>query len=536
MKCPNCGAPLTDGNLFCEKCGEEIHIVPNYDPDTDLSVDIEGVFDKTRELDTYEVKRKKKITRNEEDYEDRNRRTSKRKMIDDDDSDWDDDETNEVLAIKDIILSLVDYWNKSIFSKIVIVFTILLIAGVITTFGFMIKKISDKQSIDYLVEQAEYSYDNKDYENAIDLYEKAIEKDPDNVKIKYAISNCYIMAGQDKNAIFILQEIANDNPALEEDAYERIFNIYSENEDYNGINDFLLGCSNETIVNRFKDYLCKKPEFSLKPGEYEEEMTLELTNDVNGFIYYTLDGSEPDENSFLYTEPILLASGEYDVKAVFVSQLGVISEMNEAEYNIKIKIPLAPQVSIESGSYNVPIVIKVETDINCETYYVEYRPDVKAEDRVDPDKNSTLYEYPLIMPMGASEFRFISYNEEGIPSTVITRKYNITIPDATVSKEEAANIATVYRYSLGGMQDTDGNVSTAKGRFEFIIEDAVNIKNTIYYVINEYYVDYANGNKRTLTGLRFAVNINDSNDYGTLELNAKGDYYIIKERSVNSEY
>ncbi len=140
------------------------------------------------------------------------------------------------------------------------------------------------------------------------------------------------------------------------------------------------------------------------------------------------------------------------------------------------------------------------------------------------------------MPMGASEFRFISYNEEGIPSTVITRKYNITIPDATVSKEEAANIATVYRYSLGGMQDTDGNVSTAKGRFEFIIEDAVNIKNTIYYVINEYYVDYANGNKRTLTGLRFAVNINDSNDYGTLELNAKGDYYIIKERSVNSEY
>ena len=59
MKCPNCGAPLTDGNLFCEKCGEEIHIVPNYDPDTDLSVDIEGVFDKTWELDTYEVKRKK---------------------------------------------------------------------------------------------------------------------------------------------------------------------------------------------------------------------------------------------------------------------------------------------------------------------------------------------------------------------------------------------------------------------------------------------------------------------------------------------
>ena len=192
-------------------------------------------------------------------------------------------------------------------------------------------------------------------------------------------------------------------------------------------------------------------------------------------------------------------------------------------------------VSIESGSYNTPITIKVDSDIDCQTYYVCYRANVKEEDRIDPDMESTLYEYPLVMPMGPSEFRFISYNEDGIPSTIITRKYNVRIDDAQVSLVEGANIATHYRYTLGGLVDTDGQVTTATGKFEYIIEDAVNIKGTIYYVINEYYVDTANDDKRTLTGLRFAVNINDSNDYGTLEINAKGDYYVIKERSVNLE-
>ncbi len=534
MKCPNCGAHLEDGNLFCEVCGEEINIVPEYDPDTDLSVDIDGVFDHTKEINTQEVKKQKKVKKVPEEYVE-NRHVSKRKMIDTDDE-WEDEDPNEIGAIKDLLLSIGDFWNRSIFAKIALIFLCLVAVAFIVSFGMLIKSISKKQSIDYLVEQAESSYRNKDYESAIDFYEKAIEKDPNNTKIKFDISNCYLADGQDNNAVFILQEIARDNPDLATDTYERIFNILYENEDWKGINDLLLSCGDQEIVNKFQEYLCRKPEFSHKDGEYEETIYLEISSAINGFVYYTLDGSDPDENSILYTEPVYLESGEYDVKAVFVNEYGVMSEVSEGKFDIDVKIPLAPMVSIESGSYNVPITIKVESDIDCETYYVLYRPGVKEEERVDPDQTSTLYEYPLLMPMGPSEFRFISYNEEGIPSTVITRKYNVTIPDAAVSKEEAANIATVYRYSLGGLVDTDGHVTTANGKFEYIIEDALNLKGTIYYVINEYYVDTSNGNKRTLTGLRYAVNINDSNDYGSLEINAKGDFYIIKETTVDLGY
>ena len=41
MKCPNCGAELPKDNLYCEKCGTEFQIVPDFD------VDVDGEIDKT---------------------------------------------------------------------------------------------------------------------------------------------------------------------------------------------------------------------------------------------------------------------------------------------------------------------------------------------------------------------------------------------------------------------------------------------------------------------------------------------------------
>ena len=32
MKCPLCNAEIKEGSLYCEVCGEDIHIVPDFDP------------------------------------------------------------------------------------------------------------------------------------------------------------------------------------------------------------------------------------------------------------------------------------------------------------------------------------------------------------------------------------------------------------------------------------------------------------------------------------------------------------------------
>lgn len=38
MKCPHCGNELKEGYLICEKCGEEIRIVPDFEPEIENSI------------------------------------------------------------------------------------------------------------------------------------------------------------------------------------------------------------------------------------------------------------------------------------------------------------------------------------------------------------------------------------------------------------------------------------------------------------------------------------------------------------------
>ena len=38
MKCPNCGEEMKEGHLICEACGNEIQIVPDFEPEIENSI------------------------------------------------------------------------------------------------------------------------------------------------------------------------------------------------------------------------------------------------------------------------------------------------------------------------------------------------------------------------------------------------------------------------------------------------------------------------------------------------------------------
>ncbi len=38
MKCPNCGEEMKEGHLICEACGNEIRIVPDFEPEIENSI------------------------------------------------------------------------------------------------------------------------------------------------------------------------------------------------------------------------------------------------------------------------------------------------------------------------------------------------------------------------------------------------------------------------------------------------------------------------------------------------------------------
>lgn len=76
--------------------------------------------------------------------------------------------------------------------------------------------------------------------------------------------------------------------------------------------------------------------FSRESGFYEEPFTLELNAPVGTQIYYTLDGSEPDENAILYTEPVMIEDAT-DHENVLCMRTDVVwngfAEDNEPDYD-----------------------------------------------------------------------------------------------------------------------------------------------------------------------------------------------------------
>ena len=53
MKCPKCGYELTEGHLYCDCCGEEIRIVPDFEPEIEqeLNETLSSLFVELEEVE-----------------------------------------------------------------------------------------------------------------------------------------------------------------------------------------------------------------------------------------------------------------------------------------------------------------------------------------------------------------------------------------------------------------------------------------------------------------------------------------------------
>jgi hypothetical protein len=70
--------------------------------------------------------------------------------------------------------------------------------------------------------------------------------------------------------------------------------------------------------------ICSAPVFSPSGGSYSSEQTVTITSETtDAYIYYTLNGDTPDEQSTRYTVPILIQSFSY-LKAIAIHPTGAL--------------------------------------------------------------------------------------------------------------------------------------------------------------------------------------------------------------------
>ncbi len=209
------------------------------------------------------------------------------------------------------------------------------------------------------------------------------------------------------------------------------------------------------------------PAFDPAPGSYIDPVQLSLSTVLDGTeIHYTVDGSLPDESSFLYGTPLSLTAGTHQIRAKAYKPNWEASPLSEGIYNIRL-LPM-PEFSVAAGLYFDPIVVylSVPTVADVQIYY--------TLDGTDPGPGSLLYDTGTGIQIGlqtAVTIRAMAAKTGWQDSPVSERSYQVTgtvatpafLPDGgefpappTVEITTATPGATI-RYTLDGQDPTAAN-------------------------------------------------------------------------------
>lgn len=119
--------------------------------------------------------------------------------------------------------------------------------------------------------------------------------------------------------------------------------------------------------------------FSVKSGFYEDSFELELYSPVGTEIYYTLDGSEPDENATKYTEPIIIDDATEDCNLYSMRTDVTIGYMPEliSTYNPDVLPPgyVAPDYNIDKCTVVRAVYVDEEgnlSEVKTQNYFVGF--------------------------------------------------------------------------------------------------------------------------------------------------------------------
>ena len=278
MICPRCGYEMKEEHLYCERCGAEIQIVPDFEPE------IQNSIEETLSTVAWEIN--PDLSENSSDL---------KKKPQEEDFLKEGNVFRGITSRKRILITTL--------ASILMTLVIILLAGL----------IYQNYSVNYQIREAEERMEKAQYENALTCLVKAEKLQPEDTGIPYMQAQCYYELGEADRAAEILENVVFKRSMDEErkiQYFDFIITILAGQQNYERISELLMESGDTAVQTQFQHYMAMKPEFGYSTGNYEKVISLKITANTTGTIYYTTDGSEPQEHSLVYTAPIQLEPGE----------------------------------------------------------------------------------------------------------------------------------------------------------------------------------------------------------------------------------
>ncbi|MDO4261592.1 MAG: chitobiase/beta-hexosaminidase C-terminal domain-containing protein [Eubacteriales bacterium] len=189
--------------------------------------------------------------------------------------------------------------------------------------------------------------------------------------------------------------------------------------------DAVTGAAEELESEEAK--LLEAPAFSLPSGTYGAAIDLTISHDqrTEGLIYYTTDGTTPDENSRMYNRPIRLEEGTTVLRAVFISSDGQQSEEGYATYQVVLAYPKEPVFSVEAGNYTEGFYVSISADADSTVYY--------TTNGEEPSRYSRVYGGPIYINPGLTVLQAVAIDGDGMESGIMEAIYYVeeTVEEVT---------------------------------------------------------------------------------------------------------
>ena len=479
MKCPNCGFDIPEGHMYCDNCGTEINFVPEFEPEVEneINATLSGVAD---ELNKDERIKEEKLEKKKAFF--------------------------DAVKSKHYLIAIA-------------VFVVVLTALV----GTLLYSFSGKSAYSYM-RTAESQKNAGKTQEAIDTLTEANRLFPDNSDIIFRISDYYLEIQDAENAVNTLKLITDSDSFSDEtvaNAYESIISIYKQSSDYSGIAEVLNDKTDDVASSLKEKYIPASPYISPASGEFDDYLSIVIDNknyEGESKVYYTVNDGNPDENSILYENEIVIDSpGNYSVKAVCINEYGIASSVVEKNYIVIEGLPSAPEILEPSGDYNQNTMIVAVAEEGCTIFY--------TTDGSDPTTESKQYISPLIMPVGTSHYKFVAINAEGEMSEIVERDYHLVFT-RLISTEQAVTAVINTLVRLDYLLDTSGKVRGIDGYHTYLYDKVIEIEGAgEYYCIVEYHTN--NDLSSSPTGLLYAVNTHDGS-VNRLGYDSSGKYTLLK--------
>ena len=429
MKCQRCGAEMVSGHLYCDICGAEYQIVPDFEPEIEYSI-AKSMSDISE-------------TMVEERKNDKKTPVSKRK-------------DRKVPSFSIILLSVI-------------------VCSIFVYMGYF----QYTHSTNYQSKQALAAFYEQDYYRAAQIYEKIRKSNSEDAYWYIKEAEAKLMLGEEEKAY----KLALSAIQLEQNvdiAYDFLLSNLEKEERYVEMKQYLKDCGFEEIKEKYWEYLCELPAVSKDSGSYDEAIELTFKKGFQGTVYYTLNGDIPDHKSIKYEKPIKLGNGIHILTAVYENKFGLVSEPVTFEYKITSDIPMSPIVNLASGKYTNAEMIEISIEEGTRVYY--------TTDLSQPTMESTEYTKPIPMPLGESRFNFIAISETGNSSSITQRNYMLNMK-TNVTLEEAETLLVQKLISIGHILDKNGAVQNRYGVFRYFYKFPISEAEINYYVFEEHYME-----------------------------------------------